>query len=379
MLAVVFVARTSMGFQFQAIGSVGPLLVRDFHIGYAQLGWLTSVYMLPGIVFALPGGVLGQRFDGRRVAVGSLALMAVGAVITARAETFATAGAGRLVSELGAVLINILLSKMVADWFTGRELATAMAVMLTSWPLGLGLAATTLGHVAAAYSWRAAIEVTALVSAIGLVVVALLYRNPVASRGDAASPAWPSARDVQLSASAGFAWGCFNASLVAVLTFGPGLLIARGLPIGAAGVVVSLAIWLTMLSVPLGGYVADRLRRPNLIIAAGSLVTALVILLLPAIPRPTLGFMLVGLTIGGPPGAVMSLLPRTLRSEVLSTGLGIYYSVFYLCMAATQPLAGWVRDVSGTPEAPVVFAAAVMAATVLGLALFRHLDSRLPA
>ena len=155
-LVLVFLTRTSMGFQFQSVGSVAPLLVAELGLSYAQLGTLIGLYMLPGAFFALPGGVIGQRFGERRVVVAGLALMVAGGVLTASAGSFATAVAGRLLSGIGAVVMNILLTKIVADWFAGKELSTALGVMLTSWPVGLGLATATLGGVAAGTSWRTA-------------------------------------------------------------------------------------------------------------------------------------------------------------------------------------------------------------------------------
>ena len=70
----------------------------------------------------------------------------------------------------------------------------------------------------------------------------------------------------------------------------------------------------------------------------------------------------------------MSLLPRALPPERVTTTFGVFYTVFYVMMALTQPAAGFVRDRAGDPAAPIVFAAAVMAATVLGLGLFRRLE-----
>jgi MFS family permease len=58
--------------------------------------------------------------------------------------------------------------------------------------------------------------------------------------------------------------------------------------------------------------------------------------------------------------------------------LGLYYTVYYLGMAVTQPLAGFLRDRSGSPAAPVFFAATLMAATVLGLGAFRLVQRRGP-
>ena len=372
-LAIVFVTRMSMGFQFQSVASVGPLMNADLGLSYAQLGTLIGLYMLPGAVFALPGGVIGQRFGERRVVVVGLALMVAGGALTAGAGGFASAAAGRLLSGVGAVLMNILLAKLVADWFAGKEVSTALAIMLTSWPVGLGLAAATLGGVAAETSWRTAIVATALVAGLGLLLMLLLYRDAPGGAGRPA-PATLPGRDLRLSVSAGFAWGCFNASLVAIIAFGPGLLIARGAALGDAGAVVSLAIWLTMLSVPIGGLITDKLGRPTLLIAGGSLLAAVMTLLIPVLSPPVLAFCLVGLAIGAPPGALMALLPKALPAERLATGFGVFYAVFYVMMALTQPAAGLVRDLAGDPAAPIAFAAAVMAATVVGLAIFRRIE-----
>ena len=373
-LVLVFLTRTSMGFQFQSVASVAPLMIADLRLSYAQLGTLIGLYMLPGAFFALPGGIIGQRFGERRVVVAGLALMVAGGALTAGAGGFGTAVAGRLLSGVGAVVMNILLAKMVSDWFAGKELSTAMAIMLTSWPVGLGLAAATLGGVAAGTSWRTAVMATAVVAALGLLMMLLCRDAPGGSSGP--QRAALRRRELWLSITGGFAWGCFNASLVAIIAFGPGLLIARGATLGDAGRVVSLAIWVTMLSVPLGGYLTDRLKRPTLLIVTGSLVAAGTVLLLPVLAHAVLAFCLVGLAIGAPPGGLMALLPRTLPPERLATGFGVFYTVFYVMMALTQPAAGLVRDVAGDPAAPIVFAALVMAATVIGLAIFRRLERR---
>jgi predicted MFS family arabinose efflux permease len=367
-LALVFLTRTSMGFQFQSIASVAPLLIADLGLSYAQFGWLLGLYLLPGALVALPGGALGRRFGDRRVVVAGLALMVVGGLLTAGADAFGMALTGRLVSGVGAVIMNILLAKIVADWFVGRELSTAMGIMLTAWPVGLGLAAVTLGAV----SWRTAVAATAAVAATGLLLMLLCRDAPGAAAGPVRAAL--RARDLWQSISAGFAWGCFNASIVVIVAFGPGLLIARGAALGDAGRVVSLAIWLTMLSVPLGGLATDRLGRPTLLIVGGSLAAAATMLLIPVLAHALLAFCLVGLAIGAPPGGLMALLPRALAPERLATGLGVFYTVFYVMMALTQPAAGLVRDVVGDPAAPIVFAAAVMAATVVGLFVFRRLS-----
>src|SRR5688572_16798599 len=152
-----------MGFQFQAIAAVSPLLVQDLAIDLALLGALIGVWMLPGVVVAIPGGLLGRRFGDKRVVCAGLALMALGTFVTAEASVYGVAMAGRVVSGAGAVMLNVLLTKMVADWFHDREVATAMGLLIMSWPLGIGLALLLLGPLAAATSWSFAIQLSAYV------------------------------------------------------------------------------------------------------------------------------------------------------------------------------------------------------------------------
>ena len=158
--------------------------------------------------------------------------------------------------------------------------------------------------------------------------------------------------------------------------FAPPYLVAQGASVADAAFIFSIGIIVSLVSVPLGGYVADRLGRPNLVIVGGCLATALVTAVMPLSPAPTFWFVLMGIMFGLPPGAMMALLPQALPADRLSTGLGVYYTVFYLSIFGCLLLAGEVRDQSGGPAAPVFFAAAVTAASVLCLALFRSLEAR---
>src|SRR5262245_53039169 len=121
MLSVLFVARTAMAYQFQTVASVGPYLVDGLAIDFAWVGTLIGLYMLPGTVMALPSGLLGQRFGAKLVTLAGLGLMALGGALTA-AQSLTIVIGGRLVSGVGAVLVNVLLTKMIADWFARREI-----------------------------------------------------------------------------------------------------------------------------------------------------------------------------------------------------------------------------------------------------------------
>src|SRR5262249_39005847 len=125
MLVVIFLTRTSMGFMFQAVASVGPLLVAEFGLSYGQVGLLIGLFLLPGVVIALPGVSLGQRFGSEPIAAAGLVLMIAGGLVTAWSASFGVACVGRAISGAGGILLNLFLVKMVADWFTGKEISTA--------------------------------------------------------------------------------------------------------------------------------------------------------------------------------------------------------------------------------------------------------------
>jgi len=72
----------------------------------------------------------------------------------------------------------------------------------------------------------------------------------------------------------------------------------------------------------------------------------------------------------------MTLLPKALPPAGLATGLGIYYSVFYLAMTVAPGLAGMLRDRTGSAAAPIVFAGVLITVPIIALAAFRRVERR---
>jgi MFS family permease len=382
MLAVIFLARVSMALQFQSVAPVASLLVADLDLSYAQLGLLIGLYLLPGTVVAFPGGMLGQRFGNRRVALWGLGLMTLGGFGTAISHAFWLAAAGRLVSGTGGVLLTLVLTKMTAEWFAGKEITTGMSVMLTGWPFGIALGTACFGAIGTAVSWRAVEHVTTATTALSFAILALVYRDaPGVVVSDRVLRFWPAlpARAWARSLTAGFAWMLFNVGFIVLVGFGPAFLGARGTSIAEAGVMVSLAVWISALSVPVGGAIVDRVGRSDLGIVVGCLLSALAMMVVPLLPGTVAWLFLAGLLLGPAPGAIVALVPRSLEAEHLAAGYGVSYATYYLGTAVMQPMAGMLRDLTGHPGAPIFFAAAMMALTVVALGAFRWIDrARIP-
>ena len=373
-LAVLIFARTAMGFQFQSVAAVSPLLVAELAIDFAMLGALIGVWMLPGVAVAIPGGLLGRRFGDKRVVLAGLALMALGSFMVAAAETYAVAMAGRVVSGAGAVMLNVLQVKMVADWFHGRELATAMSFLVVSWPIGIGLALAGLGPLAAASSWSFAIQLTAWVCVAALAAVAAAYRAPPGGSASVAAASRLAGRDLAAALVSGSMWTFYNAGYIIVLSFAPVLLAAQGASVASATIVSSFATWGLILTVPLGGYLADRTGRGLDIVIGGSLVMALVMPLLLVVPSAAVMFALFGL-VAGPAGGIIASLPaRTLSPGARHLGLGLFFTLYYLGMALLPAVAGWFRDATGIDAAPLAFGAGLLVGAALLARWFRRIE-----
>jgi MFS family permease len=384
MLLVIFLTRTSMGFQFQSIAALTSFLVPAFTLSYAEVGLLMGLFMLPGVVIAVPGGLLGQRFGSLRVVLAGLGLMIVGGMIVSYSAGLNTAGFGRALGGVGGVLVNIMLARMVADWFRERELQTAMGLMLSAWPFGMALALVILGPLAAATSWRIAEYVTVAAAGLALALIALAYKDAPAERGAPAGAATEPARFHlgvpgrvwALAVSAGIGWAVLNASVIVVASFAPSFLMTRGASVAEAGGITGLALWISILSVPLGGLVADRLKRPRLLVVAGCVATAITIACAARAPWPALWLVASGILLGLPPGIMMALLPRAVRPEHLATALGVFYALFYLGMAVSQTVAGHLRDVTGDAAMPLLFASGLMLVTIAAVAVFWRIEGR---
>jgi predicted MFS family arabinose efflux permease len=376
-LAVLFLARTAMGFQYQSVGSISSFLIEDLGIDFAQLGILIGLFQLPGVLLSLPGGILGKRFGDKRVAVWGLGMMVLGSTVMGISGSFTLASVGRLLSGIGAVLFNVMSAKMVADWFAGREIVTAMAILVTSWPLGIAIALTSLGSLAASSSWQLVMLLTVAVCAAVLVLVTAIYRSPpeVGSEPDTKSTGFKlSRRELWLAITAGLIWGLFNVSFAVLPGFAPEYLVSTGYTIAEAGSLVSVVSWILVFSLPIGGYIAEWLDRPNAIMVTCFLGIGLAIGLIPFWSYPLVLLVALGLLFGPPPGIIVALPVEVLCTENRAPGMGVFYTCYYALMAALVPLAGLTRDLTQNPGAPLLFGGMLLMVTLLFLGLFRSLQ-----
>ncbi len=368
--------RLAFGFEFQSLAMVAPGISRDLAVDPTGIGVLVGLFMLPGVVLALPGGFLGQRFGERPILILGFVLMITGALICAVAESYAGLFVGRLVAGVGGVLNTIFMSKLVIDWFAEHELNTAMAILLTGYPVGLALALSTLGYWATPEAWPLAQFTVAVVCLVSLGGFLASHRPaPVASQTTGSLSL--SRREVGMVSLAGAIWALFNGAFIIMLSFLPGFLISVDYQAATAGQLVSIFTWVALVAVPLGGFAADRLGRPALIVVGGCLIwvggLALIepwsgsVLLLSVL------FVITSLAAAPPSGPLVSLPAEVLEPSHRAAGMGLFYSWFYLGVTLAPVLAGASIEQSGDTAAPITLAVILVLAALCCFVTFRLL------
>lgn len=373
-LALLFAARVGAGLQFQTLGATGADLSDAFTLDNAQIGLMIGLFMAPGLVLAFPAGFSG-RFLSDRVLVGlGLGALALGGALSAMAVTPFGIGIGRVLSGAGFVIAGLYFTKMVADWFDGREMATAMSVLVMSWPFGIAMGQIGHSWLVESFGWRVPFACSAIYCALAGLAVLTLYRAPGdLSAGVAAGMRGLLPREWALVGLAGIAWGVFNAGYVVYLSFGPRLLEAQGMGTLAAASVISVGSWVMILSGAACGQLVDRFGRREavLTLCMASAVLALMMLSQPGAALPaSLLFGLVGMA---PAGVIMALAGQAVAPQRRAFGMGVFFTVYYALMSASPPVAGWLFDRTGTPDGAILFGAALFALVLPVAVLFAML------
>ena len=151
-----FAAGYFLSFFFRNVNAViSKDLAQEFDLAPADLGFLTSMYLLAFAAFQLPLGVLLDRYGPRRVVAALLCVAASGALIFALARDFTLLSVGRALLGLGVSAGLMGAIKAFTLWFPLSRLATLNGLYLAAGGIG-GLSATAPAEaLVGELGWRA--------------------------------------------------------------------------------------------------------------------------------------------------------------------------------------------------------------------------------
>lgn len=288
---------------------------------------------------------------GPRLVLVGLVLMGIGGVWLGVSHTFAQANAARCVSGIGAAMLNVLVTKMVADCFDGKERLLAMSILINSWPIGIGMALLVVGQLGQTAGWQWGLFSTALFAATGFAAVAAIYHAPAAGAPPAANAglglAMLTRTEWQLLQLGSLPWLLYNASFQIMMSFMPSFFVDKGFALARATSLSAVSAIGFVIGVQAGGLLLKRSAHPDLICHAALAGWCVALLALSTGTAPLPWVVLGGLLGGLPAAALVSLPADVLRPESRSAGMGIFFTVCYFGCAILPTVAGLLYDRAG--------------------------------
>ena len=158
---------------------VAPDLVADLSLTPAELGLLTSAYLLAFALFQLPLGILFDRYGPRRVQTALLALAAAGCALFALAPGFITLFAARAIIGLGFAGGLMSGFKATSLWVASERRALANSCIMAVGALGIIVATEPTQYLVNQVGWRASFLIFAglVLAGAGLIFIAVPRRD----------------------------------------------------------------------------------------------------------------------------------------------------------------------------------------------------------
>jgi len=178
------------------ISITGALLMDEFHISQIQMGWVFSAFLLGYTLFQIPGGYLADRFGARRVLAGSAFWWVIGTMLLAAVGWGPFQGsmliilgsmlAARFIIGIGEAPTFPAAAQGVSQWVPIEHRGRANGIVIAAVGVGPTLAPLLLGPIMVRWGWRIAL----ILSSLPAFLVAVIWlriserKLPVISQSD---------------------------------------------------------------------------------------------------------------------------------------------------------------------------------------------------
>ena len=259
------------------VSTAGALLMEEFDLSQVAMGRVFSAFLLGYALFQIPAGMLADRWGARRV-LALAAWMWVGATVMQAMVGWGPFQAGAAGTLLAFLVWRFVLgvaeaptypgsAQGVSRWVAPRHQGRANGIVIGSIGLGSALTPPLVSNVMVVWGWRAGL----LVSAVPAALVALVWLR-VGEPAPAPAPEIPAQDQLPIEGAGG---GSLRTRSFTLLTlsytlqgyvgyifvswFYLYLVQERGFSLLGGAWMSSLPWLLSIVSIPLGGWVSDRL------------------------------------------------------------------------------------------------------------------------
>jgi len=166
-------------FAVMGVASIAPAFpeMREyFGISKAQVGWLVSIFTLPGIIITPFMGILADRIGRKAILVPSLILFGLAGFSCLFAHNFETLLLLRLIQGIGASSLGSLNVTLIGDLYQGNHRTSAMGYNASVLSLGTAIY-PALGGALAILGWNFPFVLPLLAVPFGMIIIFYLH-NP---------------------------------------------------------------------------------------------------------------------------------------------------------------------------------------------------------
>lgn len=176
-LVVLFAINTLNFFDRLVIGAVGEPIRKEFGLGDASLGLLSTAFVLIYAVIGIPFGRLADRFSRVKILSAGVLVWSLFTVASGLARAYWQIFIFRIGVGVGEASCAPAATSLISDIFPAEKRARAMSIFMLGLPVGIALSFLVSGTIAQEYGWRTAF-IVAGVPGILLAVTALFIYEP---------------------------------------------------------------------------------------------------------------------------------------------------------------------------------------------------------
>lgn len=163
---------------------IAPELTRELGVSAADLGLLTSAYLLAFGSFQLPLGILLDRYGPRRVEAALLLVAAAGSAWFATGTSLGALALARAAIGLGVCACLMAAFKAFATWYPVQRLPSLNAAVMVAGGLGALTATTPLAWAVPVFGWRGLFLGLAVLTVLAALAILSTPDKPAAAAGD---------------------------------------------------------------------------------------------------------------------------------------------------------------------------------------------------
>lgn len=366
-------------YQHLVMTSLAPILTliqADFGVGYTQMGFLLSAARFSGGVLQLPAGMAADRLGKKLVLLAGFGLLLSSVFFSGLAPTFLVLIVLQLSVGIADSVFHPATYSLISQGSRRDTLGISMSIHTMAGFAGTYLAMSLIARMGDAVGWRSTLMLLPIPGLILMGILAAWFKEP---------PSDPEAGDAEGDGDgssllegplpyiflAGLMGGIGMQGLIGFLpTF---LHVVHGLSVVEAGDLAGLMV-VGVASMLVGGWLADRVNRINLV--AGGAVSAAAMVALLALWTPPLALlplllMGTGVAIYLTTPAHSALISAYASGATQGRLYGVSFAGSALGSSVGAIMVGFIADLAGFQVAFIFLAGASLARAAIILSLRR--------